>query len=92
MSQLCLFASPAPVERSVSQPPELHSLHSIARAVIDRRSRVHGVAHACACCGCTDDNPCRLADGETCILNGQSGFCSRIACQKAAQRAGGKVA
>ena len=41
----------------------------------------------CSCCGCTEENPCRLETGDTCMLSVATSRCNNPRCVLAAVQA-----
>ena len=80
--QLPLF-SPEPHPPTVQpvKSAEVYTFADVLRTYL--RKPVAG-AGVCRGCGCSEATPCRLHDGDNCILNSQTGYCSTPRCQSLA--------
>lgn len=86
--QISLFDPPARGVRPTSPPPEEFTpLGAIVQEFLARREVRAQSIPRCDVCGCTEADPCRLADGESCLLQPHgrvSHRCTAPHCRKAA--------
>ena len=64
-----------------AKPAEVFTFADVVRGLLAQRE-----SGVCLGCGCSESHPCRLHDGDQCILNSRTGYCSKPDCQILAER------
>ncbi len=80
--QLPLFSpEPHPPVVQPSKPAEVFTFADVVRTFLHKPVSRAGV---CRGCGCSESDPCGLHNGDHCIINTQTGYCSAPKCQSMA--------
>lgn len=81
MDQLSLFQSPEPQKKAEpeKQPEKFYTLHQVVGDFLKTRQKKNPTPE-CRNCHCTEARPCKLWDGDTCILDYSTGYCSAPRC------------